>query len=289
MPSKSQKQHDLMVRACKSKAFAEQVGISQEVACEFVEADLKAGKWIESDDTIALHDYLASLQDKVRKELTIVTPEDLGQNFLLHITAEKNPVYVPRIGFRQADTEDRTVPRITASPFLLGCILGYAVLLSNFLYNEVYGITHKDVAWKNGLYIQKLPFKRALRPSRKLCYDVAASHEHWLVNYSKATQEYVSDRVGKFFINQVTLIPFQGRPPQQRYELFLHLTEGIPFAEKLWLDPGYYCLSFLLDHTTTYKAYSAVEATAITQAAFMERKKVVASLLSAEPSFFAKW
>ncbi len=45
MPSRSQAQHDFMVICCKDKDFADKNGINQEVACEFVEADKKAGKW----------------------------------------------------------------------------------------------------------------------------------------------------------------------------------------------------------------------------------------------------
>ena len=45
MPSKSKLQHDLMQAACHSKEFADKIKISQDVACEFVEADKKEGLW----------------------------------------------------------------------------------------------------------------------------------------------------------------------------------------------------------------------------------------------------
>lgn len=51
MPSKSQAQHDLMVAACASADFAKKVGITQQVACEFVEEDKKAGKWQKKNKT----------------------------------------------------------------------------------------------------------------------------------------------------------------------------------------------------------------------------------------------
>lgn len=289
MPSKSQKQHDLMVKACQSKEVADRVGISQAVACEFVSADLKEGLWGESNDYTAIHSYVNSLQDRVQKELTIVSPEELGQTFLLHITPEKNPVYAPRIGFRQSDSEDRTVPRITASPCLFGCIIGYAVLLGNFLNAQTYGTPLKETTWRNGVYIRKLPFKQALRPTKKLVYDVEASDEHWLVSYSDTTRTYPSEQIGKFFITQISLTPFQDRPPQQRYEIFLQLTEGIQFTEKLPLEPGHYCISFLLNHASTYKQSSEIEVTSISRTDFLARKKVVASLLSVTPSMLSRW
>ncbi len=49
MPSKSQKQHDFMVVACKDKDFAKKNGIDQEVACEFVDADQKENLWQKKD------------------------------------------------------------------------------------------------------------------------------------------------------------------------------------------------------------------------------------------------
>lgn len=45
MPSKSQSMHNLMVWCCNDPKAAERFGIEQDVACEFVEADRKAGQW----------------------------------------------------------------------------------------------------------------------------------------------------------------------------------------------------------------------------------------------------
>lgn len=44
MPSKSKKQAKTMRAACKNAEFAKKVGISQEVACEFLQADEKKKK-----------------------------------------------------------------------------------------------------------------------------------------------------------------------------------------------------------------------------------------------------
>ena len=45
MPSKSQKQHDFMQAVLHSSEFADTVGVSQEVAQEFIDADAAAGLW----------------------------------------------------------------------------------------------------------------------------------------------------------------------------------------------------------------------------------------------------
>jgi len=45
MPSKSQKQHDLMVIVAADKDFAEKTGIDQAVAREFLKEDEELGLW----------------------------------------------------------------------------------------------------------------------------------------------------------------------------------------------------------------------------------------------------
>ncbi len=45
MPSKSKKQHKIMVIASRDPEFARKVGIPQEVAKEYVEADERLGLW----------------------------------------------------------------------------------------------------------------------------------------------------------------------------------------------------------------------------------------------------
>jgi len=45
MPSKSYKQHKLMLAAAHSPSFAKKVGIPQSVAREFVEADKRLGRF----------------------------------------------------------------------------------------------------------------------------------------------------------------------------------------------------------------------------------------------------
>jgi hypothetical protein len=47
MPSKSQKQHDLMLAVSNDEALAEKVGIKQAVAKEFLEKDAEEGLWQE--------------------------------------------------------------------------------------------------------------------------------------------------------------------------------------------------------------------------------------------------
>lgn len=60
MPSKSQKQHNLMLAVSNDEALAEKVGITQTVAKEFLEKDAEEGLWqegsMESFDESTLED-----------------------------------------------------------------------------------------------------------------------------------------------------------------------------------------------------------------------------------------
>lgn len=47
MPSKSRKQHDFFQKVYDDPEFAKKVGVSKEIAKEFLDADKKAGLWQE--------------------------------------------------------------------------------------------------------------------------------------------------------------------------------------------------------------------------------------------------
>jgi hypothetical protein len=118
--------------------------------------------------TAELEDWLENTSEKVRRNVTIETPESLGVQHLLHISTDTNiRQFVPLIGRRQAPSEDRTVPRVCVCPHLLGCILGYADAVSDF---HADGAKQND-AFKGGWKIYGLSFDAALKPNSKLVYD----------------------------------------------------------------------------------------------------------------------
>src|ERR1700741_3061096 len=74
-----------------------------------------------------LTQWLETVSEKVRKNVTVVTPEEVKQDYFLHISTDTSiKKFVPVIGRRQAYSEDRSVPRVTVAPTLLGCFIGYA-------------------------------------------------------------------------------------------------------------------------------------------------------------------
>lgn len=291
MPSKSQKQHNLMVTACHSKVFAEKVGISQDVACEFVLADKKAGLWQEQDDFEQIIDYLAHASEKVRDNAVVVSSSELTHPFLLHISGEKNPTYIPRIGYRQADSEDRTMPRVTASPTLLGCIIGFSSLYDNF-YQQCVATSKGVQDWKGGLYIQKIPFDYCLKPNSKLVYDQTATDEHWLIPYKKNLDKYQSYLIGKIFVDSVRLVPRGlGKDHDKEFILFVQVDEPFEFSLEKPLAKGFYRITLVYNRNTAWTSKKVVTIEEINKTEFLERKKVVAATLSANipVSVYQQW
>lgn len=277
MPSKSQAQHDLMLRACNSEAFAKKVKIKQEVACEFVDADKKAGLW--QDDQSAIQAFIACASDQVKKNVEVVRAEDALMPYMLHLTLDKKPTYIPRIGVRQSTSEDRTTPRVTVADTIIGCYVGYAAFLDQFISHSAY-MNNKETKFNNGLYIRKIPFKYALCPNSKLVYDQRRSNEHWLVNYSPATAEYESELIGKLFMSGMTVTPVDGTVPEINTVFFLSLEEKAYLTVEICLDPGKYCIEIKHGENLAYNTRKLVTAYAVTEQEFNDRKRTVAAKLS---------
>lgn len=136
--------------------------------------------------------FLKIQTNLVKRNSEIVSTDDLGQNYMLHISHDNmsGKKYQPRIGERQDPGEDRTVPRITVSPYLIGCIHGFASSLNSLINYGKTGI----------FYIHKIPFEYCLKPTEKLVYDSLLSDEHWLVRYNQETTFYRPELVGKFVL-----------------------------------------------------------------------------------------
>lgn len=226
---------------------------------------------------------LSTLSEKVNKNTTIETPETLNQDFLLHISKDKNiKKFIPVIGQRQADSEDRTVPRLTCSVNILGCLIGYAASESEFLNGH-------NKNFRGGYYIYKVPFKACLRPNNKLVYDASMSGEHWLISYNPETSEYKGEIIGKIFY---TFIQFTGRDdknPVEEMELCIEVDEEIRFSEKIVLTKGYWLISGPSpNQTKNFKVYKDFEVKEITKSEYMNYKSRTANLLSVAP-IFSKW
>lgn len=192
-----------------------------------------------------LEDYLEQLSDKVQRNVEIVTPESLGQNFMLHISMNTNiREFVPLIGRRQSPAEDRTVPRVCVAPSLLGCFIGYGDTESNFLSFKPGQKTPLGDTWKGGWKIYALPFEAALKPSGRLLFDTKHSDEHWLVAYNKDSAVYTPEAAGKAFYRVIQYKPNSDHAPLAEGTLYVEVSkaEGIHFSQNHFLKKGYWAV-----------------------------------------------
>lgn len=231
--------------------------------------------------------YIESLSDKVRKNVTAVKASEHPLPFMLHITKDASgKVYVPRIGDRQAESEDRTVSRITCADTLLGCIIGHGYAVGGFLDPWTDGDRRAE-----GFRINRLDYEWCLKPNGRLVYDAVATNEHWLVSYSRETREYKPKRAGHFYIRSVTSNFEEHRKALDQYvTIFLEVSEkeGILLTPKKKLEQGYYRVQFRYNNNTTFDSEKNAVARPIDRATFMKREVEVPVLEYARPSY-ARW
>lgn len=239
-----------------------------------------------------LEAWIEMLSEKVKRNIEVVTPETLGQNFLLHITKDTNlKKFIPHIGKRQGNQEDRTVPRVTVAPTLLGCFIGYASSWYDFSNLASTG-KKEELGYKGGWGIYAVEFEAAIRPTPKLVYDAKMSGEHWLVTYSPATVEYKPKLIGKVFYRSVRLVAREGKQPDAHVEMYVEIQkeEGIQFSKNIKLTKGYWAITGPMDYrVASWMADKDFKATELTKADYLTAKMESASMLNYEerPAYLA--
>lgn len=229
--------------------------------------------------------------DKVRDNVEIVSKEELGQDFFLHISPDRmsSKKYIPIIGRRQNKTEDRTIPRVTVSDYLYGCVVGYVAMLTD-AYNYPYVDDNKK---KQGLYIHEIKFEQALKPNNKLVFDQNRSNEHWLVTYNEDTKEYSNTVIGKMFVTEIVTKLRSNKDSKIEYTLLVEINkpEGVKFSKNIFLNKGYWCLKLISSERDSYLNDKDFKAEEISKETYNKIKDVSATMLSInqENSFFTNW
>lgn len=203
-----------------------------------------------------LKETLDQTNPEIAKNTKIVTPDDLKQDYLLHIAKTNFKYLVPNISKRAGAKEDNTLPRIHTAPSLFGCIEGYAIMSYDILYEKA--TTKKTADYLGGYYIYKIPFEAALRPNKKMVYDADYTQEHWVVAYSKETRIYEAEIIGRIIPSVYTFEPTSKKTAVSIAELVMELKEPIHFDyhTKETLDKGYW----KFQHHTTIKNDTSSEA-----------------------------
>lgn len=235
---------------------------------------------------VDIENYFNIQSDKVKKNATIVSADELGQDYMLHISKRnmsKTP-YVPIIGHRQAPSEDRSIPRVTVAPTLLGCIYGFASMIDHIVsYNPDYS---KD--YKQGFYIHTIPFEHCLKPNNKLVYDASLTGEHWLVRYNENTNVYNGKLIGKMFANKLLLLPVSNKNNRITLELYISIDKpgGIKFNDRVCLNKGFYAVEFEYEKLSLK---NKLDPKPITSAEFFNTKKLRADMLAHKEPIYHQW
>ncbi|MDH2154281.1 hypothetical protein [Stenotrophomonas sp. GD03657] len=238
-----------------------------------------------ADAKKAMTEYLLRQTEEMRLNMTLVTPETLGQSMLLHLSYD-NAIssFQPYVTKRTAEGEDRTVPRISTAPSLLACLMGYQTELNDFHGRpQVTSADGRKVEFAGGWIIYGLPFQYAIRPNNKLVPDASRTDEHWLIAYDKMTTQHTPVRVGKVFYDRVTYKGQDKEYPDIYIEMVIEVHPGMSLnlGMDTNLPAGYWIVETKnLHDSRSYKSIDVRRVREITKADYEQRKTLTAGLLS---------
>lgn len=178
-------------------------------------------------------EYLSALLGDAVSELTLFSAGEVNRP-LYHVSMNPNVrIFSPKVSSRTLSSEDRSVPRVSTSTSLIGCLNGYQSMFTDMAGRERKNFT--------GLYtVYELPYQYAVKPSKKLLSDVETSDEYWLVSWKKETYSIRPNTVCEFTIPQVQTT-YGSDGEDQRVTMFLKvLGESLYLTHDIKLVKGYY-------------------------------------------------
>lgn len=234
-----------------------------------------------------MQEYLKTLPARVQKNVKVVTPQDLGKESLYHISKDGDiKQFSPEVSRRTASQEDRTIPRISTTPTIVGCLLGYQSDVGDF--NEGVEKGFFDGGW----YIYGFDFEKVLRPSKQILVDADITDEHWLVPYESDQWFHKAVMFGKFFYSSITKRWEKGRLLIER-ECYVEVGSrgDIVFANGVVLSKGHHRVVLApFTYDTPWDKIEVLEVRSISAGDFKSAKKLTADLLSWQtPPPSANW
>ena len=226
----------------------------------------------------------------------ILTPTDIGQDYLLHISRDKleDSNLYPFISRRIAKGEDNTIPRVSTSEHLLGCISGYQSMQS--LSSDLSLKTENDkFFYRGGFAIHAIDFDYCIKPNSTLLPDVEYTDERWLITYDTNTISYPSKVIGKIFVDYIVNEPMGKLDTLQLTYLYLAIEniDKLQINRTISLDKGYYKLVLVNDKFLRVSLSKTNSIKSISKEEYDTVKGVKANLLSNTSSLnnlsFSKW
>lgn len=226
---------------------------------------------------------ILSLQNKkVQTNVTVLSSDELGYNNVLRLDTNlmTRKSFIPRIAVTQADSEDRTLPRIVGSHYVQGCLIAIAGLVNQAL-NGYYHDPYNRSA-RTGFYIHDLEFEYCLKPNNKLVFDASESEELWLITYDKDTIEYKAKRVGEVFVKSISIAPAENdKNSECLIELYIHVAKetGLAFNKKVNIQQGYHTVRYYF-HNRKLNSDKEIVIEPLSESEFTKAKKKQTSLES---------
>jgi hypothetical protein len=235
----------------------------------------------EAAEIAEINQYLSMCSPKVKKNVRIISFNESNQQLLFHISEDsKIKAFNPRISRKTMLDEDRTLPRVSTSPFITGCMAGYGTMEDN--YNSVRN--KKD--FRGGWYIYTVPYDFGLQPSEVLQPDVRGTDEVWLVPYNTKQWKIVPVLIGSIFIHQL-ITYWEKKYRIVKAEFYLHNSSKTPIvlARNVIVEQGYYSFKVekFNDDFHDLKRYTppvVEDLKSITSSEYLEHKKLNADMLS---------
>ncbi len=192
------------------------------------------------NDVEACEAHIVSFRNGVGKNVQVVGPEELGQEFLYHISIDPGiKKFVPQLTQRSAPKEDRSVPRVSVAPTIIGCILGYQK--DRFDWEE--GRYNKK--WRDGWYIYGFRNEVSIKPSVKILFDADFTDERWLVPYKPEKWQYPAEIIGKYFYRSVNARQLNGKY-KKVIEMFFEVSKGatVRIKDDVVLSEGFWAFDY---------------------------------------------
>lgn len=175
--------------------------------------------------------------DEFSKMATIIKGDE--NTPLYHISFDnKIRSFVPRFSTKLVHGESRAIPRTSTSSSILGCMLGFGDIGRGYLNNAF------DSKNDNTIFIYKMDYDLAVKPSKDLVPDVDYTDEHWLIASSVRTREYTGSIIGKGFLSNIG-IDLLRNGSIYNYTWYFILDNKTKFIKGLDLEPGYYRINLL--------------------------------------------
>lgn len=217
----------------KAREIIEERRRAEAAEREPVDERRPTGFAIPFDEKEQIVGYLEPLIGEDIKELTLVSASELNKP-LYHISMNPSiKAFTPQVSSRTLTKENRSIPRISTSTSLIGCMNGYQSVM--------YDMMNREGKKFNGLFkVYQLPYQFALRPSKKFLPDVDLTDEFWLFSWKRDTYSVTPEVVAEFTVPKIEST-FGNNGRDDVYHLYIHVKQ-----DKLYLDrqhvlqEGYY-------------------------------------------------